>query len=64
MLGNNFIRGLGILAVVVIGLGYLNIVSECPSIMATGSLGRVKTTTLLAAMSTIGCDRTGNYSIH
>ena len=67
VLGNNFIHGLGILAGVVIGLGYLNIVSEfgfCPSIMATGSLGRAKPTTLLASMSTIGCDRTGNYYIH
>ena len=66
ILGSNYMQGLGISAGVVMGLGYQEIIKGyafCPSVMATGNLGRAKTTTLSAVMSTIGCERTGNIHI-
>lgn len=62
ILGCNFLHGLGVIAGLIIGIGYDHIVKEfscCPSIIVTGNLGRGKTTALSAVMSLIGCQQVG-----
>lgn len=62
ILGCNYLQGLGLVAGLVIGLGYQDIIKEftfCPSVIVTGNLGRGKTTTLSAVMSLTGCDQVG-----
>ena len=62
ILGHNFIPALGMIAGVLIGLGYQRLIDQygyCPCVIATGGLSCGKTTSLLAALSTIGSQRTG-----
>ena len=60
----NFIPALGMLAGLVMGLGYEQIVNHyefCPTVIATGGLSCGKTTSLISALSTIGCHKSGIY---
>ena len=61
ILGHNFIPALGMIAGVLIGLGYQCLKNQygyCPYVIASGGLSCGKTS-LLAALSTIGSQRTG-----
>ena len=62
LLSCNFIPSLGILAGLVMGLGYEKIVTQYdfyPAIIAIGGLSCGKTTSLISALSTIGSHKTG-----
>ena len=62
LVGCNFIPALGMLAGVVMGMGYAQIVNHyqfCPTVIATGGLSCGKTTSLISALSTIGCHKSG-----
>lgn len=62
LLGCNFIPALGMLAGLVMGLGYQRIIDFfefCPTVIATGGLSCGKTTSLTTALSTIGCHKSG-----
>ena len=67
VLVNKFIPALGLLARVVMGLGYQRIVAcygYCPRITATGGLRRGKMTSLVTVLSTIASQRIGIYVLY
>ena len=62
LLGCNFMPAMGMLAGLVMGLGYehiINFYEFCPTVIATGGLSCGKTTSLMTALSTIGCHKSG-----
>jgi len=66
LLGQNFIPFLGMLAGVLMGLGYQKIQQHfgyCPMIVTTGSLSCGKTTSLLSALSVVGLQRSGKQHV-
>ena len=63
LLGNNYLPALGLLAGLVMALGYQHIVQNnghCPMVLATGGLSCGKTTSLMSVLSTIGNHKSGN----
>ena len=62
LLSCNYIPALGILAGLVMGLGYEKIINQydfCPTVIATGGLSCGKTTSLISALATIGSHKSG-----
>lgn len=62
LLGENFIPAIGMFAGLLMALGYQKIVDHfgyCPTVIATGGLSCGKTTSLMSALSSIGCHKSG-----
>jgi len=62
LLSCNFIPALGVMAGLVMGLGYERIINQydcCPTVIATGGLSCGKTTSLISALATIGSHKSG-----
>ena len=62
LLGVNSIPAIGMFAGLIMALGYQKIVDHfgyCPTVIATGGLSCGKTTSLMSALSTIGCHKSG-----
>lgn len=60
LLGENFIPAIGMIAGLLMALGYQKIVDHfgyCPTVIATGGLSCGKTNSLQSALSTVGCHK-------